>query len=144
MLPRGPKVTPKWTQNGPLERPGAPMWTQNPILLYWDRFWSPIWSPKGSQNRPKIDSLREKCSKERAFKAVFAWRAASPQFFKLLLVFFGQKTMKKSSCSCTSCWCFPPLKNHAFYRLPCLGTVFLEICRNREKQAKKRGNAMKN
>ena len=52
--------------------------------------------------------------------------------------------MKKSSCSCTSCWCFPPLKNHAFYRLPCLGTVFLRICPNREKQAKKRGNAMKN
>ena len=75
---------------------------------------------------------------------MFAWRAASPQFFKLFWAFFGQKTMKKSSCSCTSCWCFPPLKNHAFYRLPCMGTVFLEICRNREKQAKKRGKTRKN
>ena len=102
------------------------------LSLFFDFFLVAIlggyWVPKGPQNRPKIDSLREKCPKERAFKAVFAWRAASPHFFKLFLVFFGQKTMKKSSCSCTSCWCFPPLKNHAFYRLPCLGTVFLEIC----------------
>ena len=39
-----------------------------------------------------------------------------------------KKTMKKTSRCCASCWCVPPLKNHIFYRLPCLRTVFLQLC----------------
>ena len=84
--------------------------------------------PLGTQNRPKIDTLREKLSKKHAFKAMFDWRGASPHFLYLLGVIFGQKTMKKTSRCCASCWYFPPLKNHVFYRLPCLRTVFLQIC----------------
>ena len=137
------KIDPKSTQNCPLEHSGPPRWNQNPILSFWDRFWSPIWSPLGPQNRPKIDTLREKCSKKRAFKAMFAWRGASPHFLYQFLVIFGQKTMKKPSRCCASCWYFPPLKNHVFYRLPCLWTVFLQICWNTGNLAKKTKKNMK-
>ena len=138
------KIDPKSTQNCPLEHPGPPRWNQNPISSFWDRFWTPIWSPLGPQNRPKIDTLREKCSKKRAFKPMFAWRGASPHFLYLFLVIFGQKTMKNSSRCCASCWYFPPLKNHVFYRLPCLWTVFLQICWNIGNLGKKRKKTWKN
>ena len=134
----GPKIDLKSTQNGLLEPPGPPRWNQNPILLYWDRFWSPIWSPKGPQNQPKIETLREKCSKKCILKAMLAWRVASPHFLSLWEAFLVKKSMKFSTRCCASCCRFPSLKNHAFYRLPCMWTVFLEICWNRENQPKKR------
>ena len=122
------KIDPKSTQNCPLEHPGPPRWNQNPILSFWDRFWSPIWSPLGPQNRPKIDTLREKCSKERAFKAMLAWRVASPHLLSLFSSFLVEKSMESLARCCASCRRSQPLKNHAFYRLPCLRTVFLEMC----------------
>ena len=75
---------------------------------------------------------------------MFDWRRASPHFLYLLGVIFGQKTMKKTSRCCAYCWYFLPLKNHVFYRLPCLRTVFLQICWNTENLAKKREKSWKN
>ena len=144
-------IAPKWCQNAPQRPqntsridpklpPGAPWAPQVEPKSYFVVLGSilePNLVPLGSQNRPKIDTLREKCSKKRAFKPMFAWRGASPQFLYLFLVIFGQKTMKKTSRCCASCWYFPPLKNHVFYRLPCLWTVFLQICWNTGNLTKK-------
>ena len=104
MVPRAPqmppKMDPKSTQNDPLERPGPPRWNKNPILLYWERFWRSIWSPLEPQNRPKIDTLRETCSKKRAVKAMFAWLAASPHFSLFFCHFWSKNDEKFSALPC--------------------------------------------
>ena len=43
-----------------------------------------------------MDTLREKCSEKRAFKAMFAWRAFYHLIFLLFLVFFGHKSDGKN------------------------------------------------
>ena len=135
MLSRGLKTPPKSTQNRskidpklPSDAPWSSQVEPKSYFLVLGSILEPNLVPLGTQNRPKIDTLREKLSKKRAFKAMFDWRGASPHFLYLLGVIFGQKTMKKTSRCCASCWYFLPLKNHVFYRLPCLRTVFLQIC----------------
>ena len=138
-LQNRPKIDPKLL-------PGAPWGPQVEPKSYFVvkvSILEPNLVPLGTQNRPKIDTLRNKCSKKRAFKAMFAWRVASPRFLYPFLVIFGQKTMKNASRCCASCWYFPPLKNHVFYRLPCLWTVFLQICWNTGNLAKKTKKNMK-
>ena len=151
MQPKCSPEAPKHLQNRPKIDPKSPPGaTRGPqvepksYFVVLGSILEPNLVPLGTQNRPKIDTLRNKCSKKRAFKAMFAWRVASPRFLYPFLVIFGQKTMKKTSRCCASCWYFPPLKNHVFYRLPCLRTVFLQICWNTKNLAKKREKTWKN
>ena len=91
-------IAPKWCQNAPQRPqntskivskidpklpPGAPWGSQVEPKSYFVVLESILKAnlvPLGIQNRPKIDTLREKCSKKRAFKTMFAWRVASPHF----------------------------------------------------------------
>ena len=117
MLPRGLKTPPKSTQNrskiDPKLPPGAPWGPQVEPKSYFVVLGSilePNLVPLGTQNRPKIDTLREKLSKKRAFKAMFDWRGASPHFLYLLGIIFGQKTMKKNITLLCFLLAFPTLE----------------------------------
>ena len=145
MLPRGLKTPPKSTQNrpkiAPWRTPGPPGGTK--ILFFrfgidfGAQFGAP-WHPKSTKksifcerNAPR-SALSKQCLPGALHHLVFYI------LFWSFLVIFGQKTMKNASRCCASCWYFPPLKNHIFYRLPCLRTVFLQICGNTKNLAKKR------
>ena len=105
-LQNRPKIDPKLP-------PGAPRGPQVEPKSYFVVLGSilePNLVPLGTQNRPKIDTLREKCSKKRAFKAMFDWRGASPHFLYLLGVIFGQKTMKNNITLLCFLLAFPTLE----------------------------------
>ena len=148
MLPRGlktsPKLTQKSTQNCPLAHPGAPRWNQNPILSFWDRFWSPIWCPLGPKIDQKSIPCEKNCQKSALSKQCLTGAVHHLIFYTFWGSFLVKKQWKKTSRCCASCWHFPPLKNHVFYRLPCLGTVFLQICWNTKNLTKKQKKNMKN
>ena len=118
------KIDPKSTQNCPLEHPGPTKWNQNPIFSFWDRFWSPIWCPLGPKIDQKIDILREKCSKKPAYKAMFAWRVASPHFLYLFWSFLVKKRRKKHHVVALLAGVSHPWKTMYFTGYPAWGQCF--------------------
>ena len=122
-LPQRPenisKIVAKSTQNCPLAHPGAPMWNHNPVLSYWE----PNLVPLATQNRPKIDTLREKCSKKR-FKAMFAWRVASPHFSCICLSFLVKKRWKNHHVVVLLAGVSHPWKTMYFTGYPAWGQCF--------------------
>ena len=117
MVPKCSPEASKHLQNrlkiDPKLPPGAPWGPQVEPKSYFVVLGSilePNLVPLGTQNRPKIDTLREKLSKKRAFKAMFDWRGASPHFLYLLGIIFGQKTMKKNITLLCFLLAFPTLE----------------------------------
>ena len=97
--PEASKYLQNWPKIDPKLPPGAPWAPQVEPKSYFVVLGSildPNLVPLGSQNRPKIDTLREKCSKKRAFKAMFAWRGASPRFFLSCCGHFWSKNDEKT------------------------------------------------
>ena len=128
MLPRGLKTPPKSTQNRPKIAPWRTLGPPGGTKILFCRFgidfgaqFGPPWQPKSTKNR----YFARKMLTEARFQSNVCLARCITSFF---ISFFGQKTMKNASRCCASCWYFPPLKNHVFYGLPCLKTVFLEIC----------------
>ena len=151
-------VAPKWYQNAlqrpqntskidPKLPPGAPWAHQVEPKSYFFVLGSilePNLVPLGAQNRPKNRYFARKMLQEARLQSNVCLARCITSFFIPCLVIFGQKSMKKTSRCCASCWCVPPLKNHVFYRLPCLRTVFLQLCWNTGNLTKKRWKNMKN
>ena len=135
MVPKCSPEASKYLQNrpkiDPKLPPGAPWAHQVEPKSYFFVLGSilePNLVPLGTQNRPKNRYFARKTLQEARLQSNVCLARCITSFFIPFLVIFGQKSMKKTSRCCASCWCVPPLKNHVFYRLPCLRTVFLQIC----------------
>ncbi len=132
-------VAPKWCQNAPQRPqntakidpklpPGAPRGPQVEPKSYFVvkvSILEPNLVPLGTQNRPKIDTLREKWSKKRAFKAMFDWRGASPHFlYPFLVIFKSKKRWKKHHVVVLLAGISYPWKTMYFTGYPAWGQCF--------------------
>ena len=135
MVPKCSPEASKYLQNRPKIDPKLPpgaSWAHQvepkSYFFVWGSILEPNLVPLGAQNRPKNRYFARKMLQEARLQSNVCLARCITSFFISFWVIFGQKTMKKISRCCASCWCVPPLKNHVFYRLPCIGTVFLQIC----------------
>ena len=157
IAPFATSVAPKWYQNAlqrpqntskidPKLPPGA-SWAHQvepkSYFFVWGSILEPNLVPLGAQNQPKNRYFARKMLQGARLQSNVCLARCITSFFTPFLVVFAQKTMKKTSRCCASCRGVPPLKNHVFYRLPCLRTVFLRICWNTGNLTKKRWKNMK-
>ena len=135
MVPKCSPEASKYLQNRPKIDPKLPpgaSWAHQvepkSYFFVWGSILEPNLVPLGAQNRPKNRYFARKMLQEARLQSNVCLARCITSFLIPFLVIFGQKSMKKTSRCCASCWCVPPLKNHVFYRLPCMRTVFLQLC----------------
>ena len=132
MLSRGLKIPPKSTQNRPKIAPWSTLGPPSGTKILFFRFGIDFGAQFGAPWDPKSTKKSIFCEKNAPrsplTKQCLPGAVHHLILYSLFLVIFGQKTMKKTSLCCASCWRVPPLKNHVFYRLPCMRTVFLQLC----------------
>ena len=87
-----------------------------------------LWDPKASQNPSQNAPLAEICVRRDVSFAILAATVVFSAFSFHFSTLWIEKSKKKSPCCCTSCRHFLPFQNHAFYRLPCMWSVFLGMC----------------